>query len=93
MLSETIRKELTVGEIVTADFRAAAIFRNAGIDFCCGGKKSLEQVCLEKTLETSMLIEQLKNLEQLEERTYNFNEWSLDFLCDYIVNTHHKICD
>jgi len=21
---------------------------------------------------------------------HNFNEWNLDFLCDYIVNTHHK---
>ena len=21
---------------------------------------------------------------------HNFNEWDLGFLCDYIVNTHHK---
>ncbi|NJO89315.1 MAG: DUF542 domain-containing protein [Chloroflexia bacterium] len=38
----------TLGEIVTDDFRSAEIFKNAGIDFCCGGKKTLEQACDEK---------------------------------------------
>ena len=28
-----------LGELVTDDFRVAEVFKHAGIDFCCGGKK------------------------------------------------------
>jgi len=82
---------IKIGEIVTKDFRAAEIFKNAGIDFCCGGNQSLEQACSEKELNISALEKQLKNLENSSvDNSHNFNEWELDFLCDYIVNTHHK---
>lgn len=81
----------TLGEIVAADFRTAEIFKKAGIDFCCGGKKSLEQACTEKLIDLPLLINELKALEaQPMSQTYNFNEWDLAFLSDYIVNTHHK---
>lgn len=83
--------ETTIGEIVAADFRAAEIFKNAGIDFCCGGNKSLDSACNEKAVDPSLLIKQLKELENMPvSQTQNFNDWELTFLSDYIVNTHHK---
>lgn len=90
MITEKDCKELTIGEIVANDFRAAEVFRNAGIDFCCGGKKSLEKACSEKNIEVETLNASLQNLELTGDRTHNFNEWNLGFLCDYIVNTHHS---
>ncbi len=84
-------KDLKVGEIVTRDFRAAEIFKNVGIDFCCGGNQSLEQACQEKKIDSSLLETELAKLQHTTVNAmHNFNEWSLDFLCDYIVNTHHK---
>lgn len=84
-------KDINIGEIVTRDFRAAEIFKNAGIDFCCGGSQSLEQACIEKNLNISELETELAKLENTTVNAlHNFNEWNLDFLCDYIVNTHHK---
>ena len=84
-------KDINIGEIVTQDFRAAEIFKNAGIDFCCGGSQSLEQACNEKKLDSSVLETELAKLEMTTVNAmHNFNEWTLDFLCDYIVNTHHK---
>ena len=84
-------KDINIGEIVTQDFRAAEIFKNAGIDFCCGGSQSLEQACNEKKLDSSVLETELAKLEMTTVNAmHNFNEWNLDFLCDYIVNTHHK---
>jgi len=84
-------KDINIGEIVTRDFRAAEIFKNAGIDFCCGGSQSLEQACKEKNLDSSILETELSKLENTTVNAlHNFNEWELDFLCDYIVNTHHK---
>ncbi|HET7733793.1 MAG TPA: iron-sulfur cluster repair di-iron protein [Paludibacter sp.] len=84
-------KDLKVGEIVTRDFRAAEIFKNVGIDFCCGGNQSLEEACKEKKIDSSLLETELAKLQNTTVNAmHNFNEWGLDFLCDYIVNTHHK---
>jgi regulator of cell morphogenesis and NO signaling len=81
----------TIGEIVANDFRAAEIFKHAGIDFCCGGKKSLEQACAENGLEQSLLESQLSELGTMPlSQSHNFKDWDLGFLCEYVVNTHHK---
>ncbi|NDP19606.1 MAG: iron-sulfur cluster repair di-iron protein [Paludibacter sp.] len=84
-------KTIKIGEIVTNDFRAAEIFKNAGIDFCCGGNQSLEQACNDKKIDISTLESKLNELKNSnKDASHDFNQWSLDFLCDYIVNTHHK---
>lgn len=38
----------TIGEIVAKDYRKAEVFRKFGLDFCCGGKKTLEKACEKK---------------------------------------------
>jgi regulator of cell morphogenesis and NO signaling len=86
-----MNREISIGEIVTADFRAAEIFREAGIDFCCGGKKNLDQACSEKGIDVAEMEARIDNLGTLPEDTaHNFSEWDLGFLSDYIINTHHK---
>jgi regulator of cell morphogenesis and NO signaling len=83
--------DLTIGEIVANDFRAASIFKDAGIDFCCGGKKGLTEACNEKGVDPESVAIRLEALkEQQDNGTNNFKEWNIDFLCDYIVNTHHR---
>lgn len=84
-------KNIKIGEIVTQDFRAAEVFKNAGIDFCCGGNQSLGEACSDKKLDITIIENQLAKLEATTPDTaHNFKEWNLDFLIDYIVNTHHK---
>jgi regulator of cell morphogenesis and NO signaling len=81
----------TIGEIVASDFRAASLFKNVGIDFCCGGNKSLTQACEEKGVDKVFFIQQLETLAQTPvSGAMNFKEWELSFLSDYIINTHHK---
>jgi regulator of cell morphogenesis and NO signaling len=83
--------ELSLGDIVANDFRSALIFKDAGLDFCCGGKKTLQQACAEKSLKPepiAELLDELKN--QHIDSSKDFNSWDLAFLTDYIVNTHHK---
>ena len=90
-MSTQINIEPTIGEIVANDFRAASMFKEAGIDFCCGGNKSLTEACKEKGADESHLIQQLETLAQTPvSGAMNFKEWDLSFLSDYIVNTHHK---
>ena len=84
-------KQTKIGDIVTQDFRAAEVFKKAGIDFCCGGSQSLEDACRDKKLDVAEIESELSKLENSEPgSSYKFNEWKLDFLCDYIVNTHHQ---
>jgi regulator of cell morphogenesis and NO signaling len=86
-----MKKDMTIGEIVANDFRAAAIFKEAGIDFCCGGKKSIDETCNKTSIDKTELIEKLKRLEFTPNTTaHDFKEWDPAFLCDYIVNTHHR---
>jgi regulator of cell morphogenesis and NO signaling len=90
-MSTQINTEPTIGEIVANDFRAASLFKEAGIDFCCGGNKSLTEACKEKGADESHLIQQLETLAQTPvSGAMNFKDWDLSFLSDYIVNTHHK---
>jgi len=90
-MSTQINTEPTIGEIVANDFRAASMFKEAGIDFCCGGNKSISDACKEKGVDESHLIQQLKTLAHTPvSSAMNFKEWDLGFLSDYIVNTHHK---
>ena len=84
-------KQTKIGDIVTQDFRAAEVFKKAGIDFCCGGSQSLEAACRDKKLDVAEIESELEKLENSEpSSSHKFNEWKLDFLCDYIVNTHHQ---
>lgn len=84
-------KETLIGEIVAEDFRTAELFKDAKIDFCCGGQMSLEQACSEQGVDTDKFMEDLTALSETPDNSgRNYKEWALDFLCDYIVNTHHK---
>jgi len=86
-----MKKNISIGEIVALDYRAASVFKEAGIDFCCGGKKSIDETCSEKGINKAALIEKLESLESTPNTTtHNFIEWEPGFLCDYIINTHHK---
>jgi regulator of cell morphogenesis and NO signaling len=80
-----------IGEIVADDFRKAEIFKEAGLDFCCGGKKTLQEACSEKNLNAELIEKKMDEMDETPlKHSQNYKEWSLDFLCDYIVNTHHQ---
>jgi regulator of cell morphogenesis and NO signaling len=65
------------------------VFRRIGIDFCCGGKKTLKQVCAEKGLSIAEVEAALDNAQQTEKAAEHFDRWNADFLADYIYNKHH----
>ncbi|MCO6460477.1 MAG: iron-sulfur cluster repair di-iron protein [Saprospiraceae bacterium] len=82
----------TIGEIVAKDHRKAEVFKKYGIDFCCGGKKTVRQVCQEKGINPVDVERELQQPQQGPATSggLNYNEWNPDFLADYIVNTHHN---
>lgn len=90
MIPLSITTAKSVGEIVAEDYRTASIFKQYGIDFCCGGKKSLEQVCTSKGINTEELNKSLELVHSSTSRKeQNFDAWSLPLLSEYIVQKHH----
>lgn len=84
-------KSETIGEMVANDYRKAEVFRKFGLDFCCGGKKTLENACQKKGIDVVEVQKALKEVEnQNTSTTEDYNSWELDFLADYIVKKHHK---
>lgn len=87
---ENIRNK-SVGEIVKQDFRAADVFSNYGIDFCCGGKISVADACANAKCDEATVISSLEALQnQKGAAVHDFDSWNIGFLADYIINTHHQ---
>jgi regulator of cell morphogenesis and NO signaling len=84
-----VQKENKIGDIVAENFRTAKIFEGFGLDFCCGGKKTIETACMEKGISADAVIEALENSEGGNQTDMRYDKWSPDFLADYIVNNHH----
>lgn len=83
--------EETLGEIATKDLRKAKIFKKYGLDFCCGGKKTVKEACAEKGLDVTRIEQELQQADgYTAARPLPYSDWSLSFLADYIVNTHHS---
>ncbi|QEC69204.1 iron-sulfur cluster repair di-iron protein [Panacibacter ginsenosidivorans] len=89
--NNTGEREETLGQIAAKDLRKAQIFKKYGLDFCCGGKKTVKQACADKGLDVTKIEQELQHADKyFSTRPLPYNDWSLDFLADYIVNTHHS---
>ncbi|WP_339918692.1 iron-sulfur cluster repair di-iron protein [uncultured Flavobacterium sp.] len=87
---ETLEK-ITIGEYVAKDFRTAALFSKYGIDFCCKGNRTVDEVCEKKAVQPADLqIEIDAILNTKSDSGIDFNAWPLDLLADYIEKTHHR---
>lgn len=83
--------EETIGELAVKDLRKAQVFKKYGLDFCCGGKKTVKEACAEKGLDVTKIEQELQQADKMPaSHPIPYDEWNLDFLADYIVNTHHR---
>ena len=90
MNTNTITAETTVGELVRAVPSRSRIFENLGIDFCCGGKKPLAEVCRAKHLDTATVIAMLAAVDATPATSSaNPDAMTLAELCDNIETFHH----
>lgn len=82
----------TVAEVVQHDYRTANVFKAHKIDFCCGGDKSIKEVCSQKNIDENQLKKQIDETLKKGAKSNNlhFNQWPLDLLAIYIEKIHHK---
>jgi regulator of cell morphogenesis and NO signaling len=79
----------TIGDIVANDYRAAAIFEDFGIDFCCGGRRSFADACALASADPDALMDALRALAPDAAAGAEAISWPMDRLIDHIVNVHH----
>ncbi|HUF79544.1 MAG TPA: iron-sulfur cluster repair di-iron protein [Burkholderiales bacterium] len=79
-----------VGQVVAADYRAAAVFSKYGIDFCCGGGRSIEESCQAQGVNPDQVIgEVLRVCEHEDASAPKFTDWDAPALIDHIISKHH----
>ena len=86
----TATLDTTIRDIVATDYRAAEVFQRYGIDFCCGGDRSVADACRAKNIEPLTVLNDLSALANTSGAgTPRFNSWELPALVAYIVSNHH----
>lgn len=79
----------TVGELVKESPARGKVFEKYYIDYCCGGKLPLREVCETKQLDIDRLIAELTSVaERPSEKA--LTDLSLKELVEDIINTHHQ---
>lgn len=83
--------QTTIGELVRAAPIRARVFEKLGIDYCCGGKKPLAEVCAAKGLDAATVLAMLEALDGVAsgEAPADANAMGLAALCDHIEAAHH----
>lgn len=87
----TITPETTVGRIVAEQPNRSRVFEELGVDYCCGGKKPLAEVCAKKGLDVGEVVERLLTVQGAAnpEEPVRFLDMPLPELADHIEATHH----
>lgn len=79
----------TVGEIAVEMPRAIPYFEEKGIDYCCGGKKSLQEACSKAGVPMEETLQLLENLAE-KTKTDEAPRWTtLEALIRHLVEKHH----
>ncbi len=80
-----------VKEIATANPRAKRVLEDAGVDYCCGGEKSLHDVCMHTNVSSEEILKRLQeNTKQVGPDEANWASASLSDLTQHIREKHHR---
>ncbi len=82
----------TVGELVLENPRLIPAFEQLGIDYCCGGSRSLEDACREANVSLDQVTASVDAGRALSPDAESARDWAsapLSELTNHIVDRHH----
>ncbi|HMD84129.1 MAG TPA: iron-sulfur cluster repair di-iron protein [Terriglobia bacterium] len=88
----SVTMEKTVRELALEKPGAARVFERLGIDYCCGGKQTLEQACRVASLPVDVVLDALEVAHHSGQAFPKDRDWQTGPLADlisHIKNTHH----
>ena len=83
--------ETSVGQLAAERSEAVAVLEQAGVDFCCGGDRSLNDACRAANVDPQSVLDKIDR-EVAKGCDVSAVDWSsapLTELCDHIEQTHH----
>jgi regulator of cell morphogenesis and NO signaling len=89
----SVTTEKTVREWALENPAATRVLEKLGIDYCCGGNRSLDQACRAANLPMDQVLNLLETAEQTARTAQNQHDWRREPLTDlvaHIKSTHHK---
>ena len=89
----TVMTEKSVRELAVESTTAPRIFEKFGIDYCCGGRESLQQACARANVSLDQVLDTLQMADEMARAAQKVHDWSrepLSELIAHIKNTHHK---
>lgn len=81
---------VTIGAMVADQPHRSRVFEELGIDYCCGGRKPLEQACRERGLDVVDVLGRIKESDRAPDA--QDTDWAhapMSELADHIERTHH----
>lgn len=88
-----INLKMAIGESVILYPALSGVFMNYGVDYCCGGDRSIEEAIGDSQAQRNEVVEALESkmisIDQLGETTVKLNELSNGQLIDNIIDRHH----
>jgi regulator of cell morphogenesis and NO signaling len=86
-----VTTETRVGQLAAEHPLATRVLARHGIDFCCGGGRPLGEVCREKGLDSTAVLDEIRNeLKGPGESVENWNTAPLDDLIEHILFAYHR---
>ena len=79
----------TVGQLVAERPSRARVFEKFGIDYCCGGRKLLEQACRDRAVDVKAVLDELRRNDERRAPERDWAALGLTRLADHIEQTHH----
>ena len=87
----TATPEATIREIVATDYRTAAVFQRFGLDFCCGGCRTIGEACRDAPVDEGALLRELDSVLQTPPAgAPRYDAWTAANLIARIVHVHHE---
>ncbi|HYD16826.1 MAG TPA: iron-sulfur cluster repair di-iron protein [Candidatus Nanoarchaeia archaeon] len=88
----TVDTAKTVRELAVEIPSATRVFEKLGIDYCCGGHRTLDEACQSAKLSVETVVADLATAENSRETSTTARDWSKESLSDlmaHICSTHH----
>src|SRR5690242_5585344 len=90
-MTTMLSSEQTVGSLVADRPARSKIFEQLGIDYCCGGKKSLARACEIRGLDLADVLKKIEDSDAITPAPgNNWVKSSMTDLADHIESTHHS---
>src|SRR5437660_12720273 len=89
----TVAIDKTVRELAVENPASTRVFEKLGIDYCCGGNRSLREACENANLQFDQVLDSLEKADQATRDTPKDRYWQaepLASLIEHIQSTHHK---